>query len=662
MPIPGPVEIESGAYTPESQRARRRLIESMMASATSTKPVGHWTQVLAQALQGGLAGYDLGQLERKEAEERQRIAAGRQAGVFGGGADAALPAAPATLPTGGGAGEVAATPAPAPVVPVPPAAVAGDAAAPAATLTTPPVPGMADYKRAVSGIETGGQKDPYAVVGPKTRTGDQAYGKYQVMGRNIPTWTTTILGRQMTPQEFLADPDAQERVFEAKFGEYVNRFGNPEDAASAWFSGRPRARAGNAADVLGTTVPSYVEKFRTALGAGNGPGAVAVPPAPVPTMAGGAVSPQPAAVAAPAVPSGAPPIAPTPAPGTQAQAGAIAPTGGLPTRPSLPDTMARAPAPPPIQPFLRQVMADPRNRNLAIQANSTNFTLAERKAAQDELMMQAQAARKASMPLTPEEVVARRGEAAKVEKTEAEARKTLSETVTPEESKAGLQATIAGARRLVDLPGFEGAVRLSQYSLPVGINAGSFGALGGDLATAPRAIARMISPDSPAWSAYEQMNAMKQRLSLAAQRIYLKGQGQVTENERTAVTEALGELNRPTSLADWQFRLNSVTKMLSDLDAGKRLDPGTYTTQPTTDEIASVIDMKSGTFSTDKVQALAQKYNVRPKDMQDYIVGLTRPPQSVVDQVTEAVRPAIDAFVPGGGGTMSRLRRAMTGG
>jgi len=125
-----------------------------------------------------------------------------------------------------------------------------------------------DYLGAIANIESRGQKDPYATLGPVTESGDRAYGKYQVMGANVPEWTERHLGQRMTPQEFLQNGEAQEQVARKEFGSYLTKYGTPEDAASTWFSGRPMARAGNAADVLGTTVPAYVNKFRAGLGLG----------------------------------------------------------------------------------------------------------------------------------------------------------------------------------------------------------------------------------------------------------------------------------------------------------------------------------------------------------------------------------------------------------
>jgi hypothetical protein len=118
-----------------------------------------------------------------------------------------------------------------------------------------------DYASAISSVESGGR---YDAIGPVTKDGNRAYGKYQVMDFNIGPWTEKHLGRRMTPQEFLASPDAQDAVFEAEFGSYVSKYGNPQDAASAWFSGRPMAQAGNSSDGY-TTVPEYVAKFSAAL-------------------------------------------------------------------------------------------------------------------------------------------------------------------------------------------------------------------------------------------------------------------------------------------------------------------------------------------------------------------------------------------------------------
>ena len=115
---------------------------------------------------------------------------------------------------------------------------------------------------AIGKIESGGN---YAAIGPTTTSGDNAYGKYQVMGANIPAWTKEVLGVSMTPQQFLADQNAQDAVAQAKISQYAGQDGNVQSAAAQWFTGTPLANVDpNAKDILGTTVPAYLQKFNSA--------------------------------------------------------------------------------------------------------------------------------------------------------------------------------------------------------------------------------------------------------------------------------------------------------------------------------------------------------------------------------------------------------------
>ena len=122
-----------------------------------------------------------------------------------------------------------------------------------------------DWASAIASIESAGSGN-YGAVGPLTSKGNRAYGRYQVMDFNIPNWTRKYVGREMTPDEFLADPRAQDLVFQGEFGSYVQRYGNPQDAASTWFTGRPASQGAGASDMLGMTGSDYVNKFNAALG------------------------------------------------------------------------------------------------------------------------------------------------------------------------------------------------------------------------------------------------------------------------------------------------------------------------------------------------------------------------------------------------------------
>jgi hypothetical protein len=120
---------------------------------------------------------------------------------------------------------------------------------------------MIPYRNAIASIESAGSGD-YSAIGPVTRSGDRAYGRYQVMGANIPQWTQQALGQSMSPEAFLASPEAQDATFDYIFGGYVNRYG-PAGAASMWFSGDPTPDGDSDGYTKDT---AYVDRFMGALG------------------------------------------------------------------------------------------------------------------------------------------------------------------------------------------------------------------------------------------------------------------------------------------------------------------------------------------------------------------------------------------------------------
>lgn len=111
----------------------------------------------------------------------------------------------------------------------------------------------------IAGIESAGSGgyNALGVVIPKS--GDRAYGKYQIMGNNIPAWTKEATGVEATPEAFLANPDLQERTARFKMGQYYDQYGNDEDVASMWHAGVPykQAVAEGRRDPLGTTTADY---------------------------------------------------------------------------------------------------------------------------------------------------------------------------------------------------------------------------------------------------------------------------------------------------------------------------------------------------------------------------------------------------------------------
>jgi hypothetical protein len=133
---------------------------------------------------------------------------------------------------------------------------------------------MGTYAPAIANIESSGR---YGALGPITKSGDRAFGKYQVMGANVPSWTEEALGKRLSTDEFLANPEAQDATFKHHFGKALAQYGNPQDAASVWFSGKPQAAAGNESDITGTTVPAYLRKFNEQIGAADKPAKGATP-------------------------------------------------------------------------------------------------------------------------------------------------------------------------------------------------------------------------------------------------------------------------------------------------------------------------------------------------------------------------------------------------
>lgn len=139
-----------------------------------------------------------------------------------------------------------------------------------------------DYMKGIAGTESAGSKDAYGGNDPyKVLSGQQtiadynamsqkekdntAYGKYQVMGFNIPKWTQEAFGRSMSIMEFLNSPEKQDALIRFRAEQDYATYGNWDDVASVWFSGD--AASGNTrSDKFGTSVPSYISKYRNNMG------------------------------------------------------------------------------------------------------------------------------------------------------------------------------------------------------------------------------------------------------------------------------------------------------------------------------------------------------------------------------------------------------------
>ena len=80
-------------------------------------------------------------------------------------------------------------------------------------------------------VESGGRYDAY---NPNDPSG--AYGRYQILGDNIPSWAEAAGLPGVTVDQFHKSPDIQDQVAKYHFGNYLNKYG-PWGALVAWNGG-----------------------------------------------------------------------------------------------------------------------------------------------------------------------------------------------------------------------------------------------------------------------------------------------------------------------------------------------------------------------------------------------------------------------------------------
>jgi hypothetical protein len=233
--------------TPDQVEKERQTAALLAKGAMDFSPVQHWSQGLGRVAQGLLAGIDYRMADKAEADiaSRNKALVSPILAALTGGSTATTPS---SIPMTSAAGEVAAT---------------------------DPSGGPQSYRDAIASIESAGSGD-YSAVGPTNPKLGRALGRYQIMEANIGPWSQEALGRAVTPDEFLANPQLQDAIFDAKFGNYVQQFG-PEGAAQAWFAGPGGVGKVDRQDVLGTNVGEYGSRFLNALGpSGGAPASAAI--------------------------------------------------------------------------------------------------------------------------------------------------------------------------------------------------------------------------------------------------------------------------------------------------------------------------------------------------------------------------------------------------
>lgn len=104
--------------------------------------------------------------------------------------------------------------------------------------------------------ESGGD---YDAIGQPTKYGI-AYGKYQVLDANIPSWTKQYYGKSLTPTQFLSNKAAQDAVARGRLKSYFNKYG-PRGAAAAWYGGEGSVNLHNSTKPQGggPSIKKYVD-------------------------------------------------------------------------------------------------------------------------------------------------------------------------------------------------------------------------------------------------------------------------------------------------------------------------------------------------------------------------------------------------------------------
>jgi hypothetical protein len=328
-----------GLPTYEALERRRRIAAEIAARRSpAPKTIGEGLSFIGEAI-GDRRIMD----EAARAEEAQRsYQAGRVGAAPGGTEPAYTPYSPTAPPPAA-------------------AAPATPAAGPRADAGDDPWPARS---RAIAGIESNTGGDPYAALGSVTKSGDRAYGKYQVMGNNVPEWSQAALGKQLTPEQFLVDKAAQEAVFRHRFGSYVDKYGE-EGAARAWFGGEKGMNNPSATDMHGRlTVAGYGQDYLSRLQGGNprDRAAAALVAQQSPPVRVASADP-----ATPAPQAPPPPASPAPAPPVVAQAPPPAPDPGITKAPPAGPWPRQQPAPPVLLPMINDrirhwntIASDPR--------------------------------------------------------------------------------------------------------------------------------------------------------------------------------------------------------------------------------------------------------------------------------------------------------------
>lgn len=155
---------------------------------------------------------------------------------------------------------------------------------------------------------------------PRTgRQNDGLYSDWQIMPSNIPRWTRLCLGRQLSPDEFEANPNTARQVVACVMKDVLNdeygKSGNSESiavrrAAAWWMTGNPdRYNSGDTAAYTQRVLNAYQQQSGTAAAQPAPSPANSQPaPNPAPSPSNSQPAPSPSAQPTQAAPAGSSPV------------------------------------------------------------------------------------------------------------------------------------------------------------------------------------------------------------------------------------------------------------------------------------------------------------------------------------------------------------------
>lgn len=204
--------------------------------------------------------------------------------------------------------------------------------------------------------------------------------------------------------------------------------------------------------------------------------------------------------------------------------------------------------------------------------------------------------------------------------------------VESEGQRGGVSAIISTARGVTKQPGFDDALKLGRAAEPVRFGLPYIGEF--SPADMGYGLARATNPESPVWGVMDDIKATQERLKGIIARPLFKGQGSVSDSERRMIAEMIGKLPSASSRADYQFKLNSIEQMLTDMytratakgakpsdeQAATRLEAINKGARPEVDEMRAVVTAADDRARGEALTALAAKYRVDPEDMWQHIL------------------------------------------